>query len=196
MRKMIWKIPAKIFGERSPNSEDRDHTKLTCFEALRAQCLNCQNFIISDPISKKSVLYFRTEQDRPNMSVYPSLEDMKVDHMMQVQSFNLEKVRKNDLRDDAFTDLVSPFNFTLHANQAQEQGAGLIPAPSTGSFAAHTAPTAPTAPSGSNYPGLAEYMGLELTEAEVRANMPEYLPAVVQVAKPLLGFFPREVRKK
>ena len=33
-------------------------------------------------------------------------------------------------------------------------------------------------------------MGLELTEAEVRANMPEYLPAVVQVAKPLLGFFP------
>ena len=124
------------------------------------------------------------------MSVYPSLEDMKVDHMMQVQSFNLEKVRKNDLRDDAFTDLVSPFNFTLHANQAQEQGAGLIPAPST-------APTAaPTPPTGSNYPGLAEYMGLELTEAEVRANMPEYLPAVVQVAKPLLGFFPREVRKK
>jgi len=74
------------------------------------------------------------------MSVYPSLEDMKVDHMMQ----------------------------------AQEQGAGLIPAPSTGSFAA------PTVTSGSNYPGLAEYMGLELTEAEVRANMPEYLPAVVQ----------------
>ena len=32
-------------------------------------------------------------------------------------------------------------------------------------------------------------MGLELTEAEVRANMPEYLPAVVQVAKPLLAFF-------
>ena len=36
-----------------------------------------------------------------------------------------------------------------------------------------------------SYPGLAEYMGLELTEAEVRANMPEYLPAVVQVHKPL-----------
>ena len=127
------------------------------------------------------------------MSVYPSLEDMKVDHMMQVQSFNLEKVRKNDLRDDAFTDLVSPFNFTLHANQAQEQGAGLIPAPSTGSFTAPTA--AHTAPTGSNYPGLAEYMGLELTEAEVRANMPEYLPAVVQVAKPLLGFFPVKFAK-
>ena len=56
-----------------------------------------------------------------------------------------------------------------------------------------TYPSAPSAPyasyassasAGSNtgsYPGLAEYMGLELTEAEVRANMPEYLPAVVQV---------------
>ena len=84
---------------------------------------------------------------------------------------------------------MQPFNFPLYANQAQEQGAGLIPAPSTGSF------TAPTAPSGSNYPGLAEYMGLELTEAEVRANMPEYLPAVVQVAKPLLGFFPVKFAK-
>ena len=49
---------------------------------------------------------------------------------------------------------------------------------------------APSAPSVSSvfggshtgsYPGLAEYMGLELTEAEVRANMPEYLPAVPQV---------------
>ena len=81
----------KLWREVTLHSEDRDHTKLTCFEALRAKNLNCQNFIISDRISKKSVSYFRTEQNRPNMSVYPSLEDMKVDHMMQVQSFNLEK---------------------------------------------------------------------------------------------------------
>ena len=59
-----------------------------------------------------------------------------------------------------------------------------------------TYPSAPSAPSSSggsthtgSYPGLAEYMGLELTEAEVRANMPEYLPAVVQVHKPL-KFYP------
>ena len=39
MRKMIWKIPAKNCGERSPHSEDRDHTKLTYFEALEAKCL-------------------------------------------------------------------------------------------------------------------------------------------------------------
>ena len=44
------------------------------------------------------------------------------------------------------------------------------------------APSAPSVSSVSgSYPGLAEYMGLELTEAEVRANMPEYLPAVPQV---------------
>ena len=127
------------------------------------------------------------------MSVYPSLEDMKVDHMMQVQSFNLEKNQKEwNLLDDAFfADLIclQPFDFPLYANQAQDQGAGLIPTPSTGSF------TAPTPPTGSNYPGLAEYMGLELTEAEVRANMPEYLPAVVQVAKPLSDFFPVKFAK-
>ena len=127
------------------------------------------------------------------MSVYPSLEDMKVDHMMQVQSFYLEKVRKNEISAMMPSSLIwyacNPSIFPLYANQAQEQGAGLISAPTAGSF------TAPTAPTGSNYPGLAEYMGLELTEAEVRANMPEYLPAVVQVAKPLLGYFPCEVRK-
>ena len=45
-----------------------------------------------------------------------------------------------------------------------------------------SAPSAPSVSSVSgSYPGLAEYMGLELTEAEVRANMPEYLPAVPQV---------------
>ena len=52
-----------------------------------------------------------------------------------------------------------------------------------------TYPSAHSASGGSthtgSYPGLAEYMGLELTEAEVRANMPEYLPAVVQVNKTL-----------
>jgi len=87
------------------------------------------------------------------MSVYPSLEDMKVDHMMQ----------------------------------AQEQAASnAMPTPHSVTYL--SGPSAPSAPSGpsagsphtGSYPGLAEYMGLELTEAEVRANMPEYLPAVVQ----------------
>ena len=57
-----------------------------------------------------------------------------------------------------------------------------MPAPHSATYP--SAPSASSASAGSNtgsYPGLAEYMGLELTEAEVRANMPEYLPAVVQV---------------
>ena len=64
-----------------------------------------------------------------------------------------------------------------------------MPTPTSASYP--SAPSAyasayPSASAGSagSYPGLAEYMGLELTEAEVRANMPEYLPAVVQVQKP------------
>ena len=65
-----------------------------------------------------------------------------------------------------------------------------MPTPNSASYP--SAPSAyasayPSASAGSagSYPGLAEYMGLELTEAEVRANMPEYLPAVVQVQNPL-----------
>jgi len=85
------------------------------------------------------------------MSVYPSLEDMKVDHMMQAQE------------------------------QAASNG---MPTPHSATYpSAPSAPYASSASAASNtgsYPGLAEYMGLELTEAEVRANMPEYLPAVVQ----------------
>jgi len=70
--------------------------------------------------------------------------------------------------------------------QAQEQAASnAMPTPNTAAYPsapsayASAYPSAPSASAGS-YPGLAEYMGLELTEAEVRANMPEYLPAVVQ----------------
>ena len=46
----------------------------------------------------------------------------------------------------------------------------------------------PSAPSSSStYPGLAEYMGLELTEDIIRANMPEYLPSNQQVSNTKLA---------
>lgn len=87
------------------------------------------------------------------MSLYPSLEDMKVDHMIQ----------------------------------AQTEVFGAMSAPS-----ANTRPNAPTRPASENmsaapaqtpggfYPGLAAYMGLELSEDVIRANMPEYLPSYQQ----------------
>ena len=62
MRKMIWKIPAKNCGERSPHSEDRHHTKLTCFEALRAKNLDCQ--ILSFPTQFPKNLSYTSEQNR------------------------------------------------------------------------------------------------------------------------------------
>ena len=57
---------------------------------------------------------------------------------------------------------------------------------------ANTRPNAPTRPASENlsaapaqtpggfYPGLAAYMGLELSEDVIRANMPEYLPSYQQ----------------
>merc|ERR1719334_574056 len=51
----------------------------------------------------------------------------------------------------------------------------------------HPTSPQPTSPS-SAYPGLGEYMGLDLTEAEGRANMPEYLPVVV--SQPSLTGYP------
>jgi len=85
------------------------------------------------------------------MSLYPSLEDMKVDQMMQAQ---------------------------VHAAQTAPV---FSPAAQTSCYPPPSAPyptlPQPTSPS-SAYPGLGEYMGLDLTEAEVRANMPEYLPVL------------------
>jgi syntenin-1 len=72
------------------------------------------------------------------MALYPSLEDMKVDQMMQAQ--------------------------------VQAAAGGGLPYP----VAPQPALTGPT--EGAAYPGLAEYMGMELSEAIIRENMPEYLP--------------------
>jgi len=45
----------------------------------------------------------------------------------------------------------------------------------------------PPQSSGSAYPGLGEYMGLELPEDVIRANMPEYLPSQNVVAVPTIS---------
>merc|ERR1711963_231237 len=88
------------------------------------------------------------------MSIYPSLEDMKVDHMIQEQNQILQS--------------FSP------PNPAQTMS------PQNSSLPYPPYPTSPPSNYGSPnspvYPGLAEYMGLELLEDVIRANMPEYLP--------------------
>jgi len=76
------------------------------------------------------------------MSLYPSLEDMKVDHMLVAQN----------------------------SSPAPQQQVPQLPPQVAGGLGV-ASPSAPVA-----YPGLAEYMGMELSEDIIRANMPEYLP--------------------
>jgi len=82
------------------------------------------------------------------MSLYPSLEDMKVDHMIHEQT----KV----------------FQSAAQTVQVNTQPAASLPYPiSPRDFSSQNV---------SVYPGLAGYMGLELSEDVIRENMPEYLP--------------------
>ena len=86
------------------------------------------------------------------MSLYPSLEDMMVDQMMKAQQ----------------PTAPSP------AAQSLPRGGGWTQPVSHPPLPASLAPVHVSV--AASYPGLAEYMGLELSEALIRENMPEYLP--------------------
>ncbi|XP_023321037.1 syntenin-1 isoform X2 [Eurytemora carolleeae] len=85
------------------------------------------------------------------MSLYPSLEDMQVDHMMQA-----------------------------------ERSGHVLPTPN------QPLPYPPASAPGlsSAYPGLAEYMGLELTPEEIALNMPEYTPQQSSLVLSNAGLYP------
>lgn len=77
------------------------------------------------------------------MSLYPSLEDMKMDQMVKAQV-------------EAISNVPYPvtFNSTMplpYRGEQEQQGQG-----------------------GPVYPSLGDYMGLELNEAVIKENMPEY----------------------
>jgi len=93
------------------------------------------------------------------MSLYPSLEDMKVDQMIQAQAH------------------LPPHGSSAPAPTPTPQMGWSAPAPTPTPTPQPSVPY-PTLSSSPAYPGLAEYLGLELTEAELRLNMPEYLPVV------------------
>jgi len=80
------------------------------------------------------------------MSLYPSLEDMEVDQMAKAQGGLEAQVKA--------------------MAQMEQQHYGGEPLQEDAVFRS----------AGGFYPGLVEYMGLELSEAAIRANMPEYLP--------------------
>lgn len=83
------------------------------------------------------------------MSMYPSLEDMKVDQMAKVQQ---------QVTDNIMATAVSQ-----------------LPYPSQGSHGLPY-PLHPQQSAGVAYPALGEYMGLEFTDEIIALNMPEYLP--------------------
>ena len=82
-------------------------------QGLSVLIVNISSFPTQFPKNRS----YTSEQNRPNMSVYPSLEDMKVDHMMQVQSLNLDKVRKSEISATMPSLLIwydcKPLNFPL-----------------------------------------------------------------------------------
>lgn len=85
------------------------------------------------------------------MSLYPSLEDMQVDHMMQAEKSG-------------------------HVLPSPPQPLPYPPASAPGLSSA--------------YPGLAEYMGLELTPEEIALNMPEYTPQQSSLVLSNAGLYP------
>ena len=97
------------------------------------------------------------------MSLYPSLEDMKVDEMLQVRS-----------QIHSLCTLIPP-QVQLASGQAAVPSAPIYLVHSVPSATPSTFPLSqPFHPSttGHVYPQLTEYMGMELSEASIRQNMP------------------------
>lgn len=88
------------------------------------------------------------------MSLYPSLEDMKVDHMAKVQMQHMPPQQPTMI---------------------QQTGPSAPPA-----YAPTGAPPVVVAGSSSLYPSLNDYMGLQITSAVIQQHMPETGQAVVQ----------------
>lgn len=86
-----------------------------------------------------------------SMALYPSLEDMKVDQMLRAQEHMISSMSQP----------------VPTANEAYP----------TVEFHARAMPRAATA---SMYPALGDYMGLELSDEMIAANMPEYMQVAVK----------------
>uniref|UniRef100_A0A2M3Z5A9 Putative pdz domain-containing protein n=1 Tax=Anopheles braziliensis TaxID=58242 RepID=A0A2M3Z5A9_9DIPT len=108
------------------------------------------------------------------MSLYPSLEDMQVDKMLQSQNRVVaaaaaaqQQQQQQLYHPSAPTSKVPPAYSLYPSFEAIEAGAS---APEKA--AGHNA-LAPTA----MYPDLYEYMGLELSKAMIEANLPQFMHA-------------------
>ncbi|XP_035660072.1 syntenin-1-like [Branchiostoma floridae] len=111
------------------------------------------------------------------MSLYPSLEDMKVDQMAKAQVYQegqqaaaIQAPPQYPTQPQAYPTQAPAYPTQAPAYPTQPQAAGAMP---VAQF--------------SLYPSLDDYMGLSLTPEEVRANMPQVLeppPSQAVVARP------------
>jgi syntenin-1 len=98
-----------------------------------------------------------SSDDSSNMSLYPSLEDMKVDQTMRAQK-------------QAF-DAISQQQQLMNLHESRAYPSLAVPsAPPFGSSPLSSSPLQSPV-----YPDLIDYMGLELSQDMIAANMPEYL---------------------
>lgn len=86
-------------------------------------------------------------------SLYPSLEDMQVHKMVQAQQ-------------NAFTSQMNPQSTPTYAQSAYPA----LSAPAPFSYTDRPNASAPTL-----YPGLNDFMGLQLSSAELALNVPDYM---------------------
>lgn len=103
------------------------------------------------------------------MSLYPSLEDMQVDKILQSQNAAISNAVAQQQQQQQFTLHDPPPAYTMNP---YAQLSSLLPG-AVGS--SNGAAAEPTKKAEFVYPDLADYLGLELSREVIAANMPEYL---------------------
>lgn len=108
------------------------------------------------------------------MSLYPSLEDMLVDKMVQAQNNVVAAAaaqqQQNQIPPSApGNDGKVPPAYSLYPSF--EPTVGSVPEKANGYFAPNV-----TGAGGLMYPDLYEYMGLELSKEMIAASLPQYMP--------------------
>lgn len=102
------------------------------------------------------------------MSLYPSLEDMQVDKILQSQNAAVANAAAAQQQQLGYPQGPPP---AYSANPYSQLSALLPGGGSVGSYGADNSKKA----AGFAYPDLGDYMGLELSQEMIAANMPEYL---------------------
>ncbi len=108
-------------------------------------------------------------------SLYPSLEDMQVDKIIQAQNYAASQQSQAASAIPSYTQNPYP-ELNGNANNVNNSSALVM------------------------YPNLGEFMGLDLSEDMIRTNMPEYLENAMQPVSLLFGmaklFFVLEIKSK